>query len=299
MSENKLVVQDNAITSARYEMTALEKNIIYMMMAQLKKDDAAETNYYISVRELMDKTGTKNSYDDFRRATESLVGRVLNIHRKNGNLLQVAMISSAEYLVGQGIIEIGLDPKIRPYFFDLKENFTTFQLHMALSLDGKYAKRIYEMMSQYKNMGEFRIELAELKRRLALLDEKAGTEQYKNWSDFERRILEPAQREINEKTDLRFTYELSKTGRKVGAIRFIIKQGPTQQMAIDFKDSNTALFARLVNDFKLRKDQAQAVIDRFSAADIHKRLFDINNLYRDHKVTNLGAYTAKTFGVDK
>lgn len=78
---------------------------------------------------------------------------------------------------GQGIIEIGLDPKIR-HFFDLKQNFTTFQLHMALSLDSKYAKRIHEMLSQYKDIGSIKIELLELKRRLLLYDDKTGDEQY-------------------------------------------------------------------------------------------------------------------------
>ena len=114
--DSKLLTQDNALTIARYEMSALEKNIVYMTMAQLRKEDLTDTVYYISVRELMDKTATKNSYDDLKRATEQLVGRVLQINRANGNLLQVAMISSAEYVVGQGIIEIGLDAKIRRYF---------------------------------------------------------------------------------------------------------------------------------------------------------------------------------------
>ena len=31
--------QDNLLTIARYDMTALEKNIIYMVMAQIKKND--------------------------------------------------------------------------------------------------------------------------------------------------------------------------------------------------------------------------------------------------------------------
>lgn len=294
--ENKLIVQDNAITSARYEMNALEKNIVYMMMAQLRKDDAADTIYYVSVRELMDKTATKNSYEDFKRATEQLIGRVLQIHRPNGNLLQVAMISSAEYMVGQGIIEIGLDPKIRPFFFDLKQNFTAFQLHMALSLDSKYAKRVYEMLAQYKNLGELKIEVIELKRRLYLYDEKTGSEQYKNWADFERRILIVAQKEINEKTDLRISYATVKQGRRVDSLVFTIKAG-IQQMVIDYKDENTALFSRLVNDFRLRKEQAQAVVDRFSAADIAKRLYDIQIMRSDGKIQNIGGYTAKLFGV--
>lgn len=294
--ENKLIVQDNAITSARYEMNALEKNIIYMMMSQLKKEDKADTIYYVSVRELMDKTATRNSYEDFKRATEQLLGRILQIHRPNGNLLQVAMISSAEYVVGQGVIEIGLDPKIRPFFFDLKQNFTTFQLHMALSLDSKYAKRVYEMLAQYRNLGELKIDVVELKRRLFLYDEKTGTEQYKNWADFERRILVVAQKEINDKTDLRVAYTTVKVGRRVASLYFTIKAG-TQQMVIDYKDENTALFSRLVNDFRLRKEQAQAVIEKFSAADITKRLYDIQIMRSDNKIQNIGGYTAKAFGV--
>ena len=294
--ESKLIVQDNAITSARYEMTALEKNIIYMMMAQLRKDDSVDTIYYVSVRELMDKTATKNSYDDFKRATEQLVGRVLQIHRPNGNLLQVAMISSAEYIVGQGIIEIGLDPKIRPFFFDLKQNFTAFQLHIALSLDSKYAKRVYELLAQYKNLGAFSIDVIEMKRRLFLYDDKTGAEQYKNWADFERRILAVAQKEINEKTDLRVSYKTTKQGRRVASLQFTIKAGP-QQMVIDYKDENAALFSKLVNDFRLRKDQAQAVLDKFSAIEIAKRLYEIQLMRSDNKIQSLGGYTAKAFGV--
>jgi hypothetical protein len=35
--KNKLLVQDNALTAARYEMTALEKNIMYAVMAQIEQ----------------------------------------------------------------------------------------------------------------------------------------------------------------------------------------------------------------------------------------------------------------------
>ncbi|MCK8496105.1 MULTISPECIES: replication initiation protein [Spirosoma] len=294
--DNKLIVQDNAITSARYEMNALEKNIIYMMMSQLRKDDTADTIYYVSVRELMEKTATRNSYEDFKRATEQLIGRVLQIHRPNGNLLQVSMISSAEYIAGQGVIEIGLDPKIRPFFFDLKQNFTAFQLHMALSLDSKYAKRVYEMLAQYKNLGQLTIEVVELKRRLYLYDEKTGVEQYRNWADFERRILSVAQKEINEKTDLRVTYTTVKQGRRVSELHFAIQAGP-QQIIIDYKDEDTTLFGRLVNEFRLRKEQAQAILDKMSSAEITKRLYEIQLMRSDNKIQNIGGYTAKAFGV--
>lgn len=38
--EKKNIKQHNAIVEARYEISALEKNIIYMLLAQIKDDDS-------------------------------------------------------------------------------------------------------------------------------------------------------------------------------------------------------------------------------------------------------------------
>ena len=167
---------------------------------------------------------------------------------------------------------------------------------MALSLDSKYSKRIYEMMAQYRNLGELKIDVTELKRRLSLYNEKSGVEQYKNWADFERRILLVAQNEMNEKTDLRVTYKTIKQGRRISTLHFYIK-AEGRQMAIDYKDETAAVFGRLVTEFKLRKDQANAVIANCSGPDIAKRLYEIRLMYSDSKIKNLGAYTAKVFGI--
>jgi plasmid replication initiation protein len=295
---HKVITQDNAITSARYEMSALEKNIVYLLMGQLKQTDQSDTLYFISVKELMELTHTKNSYDDLKRATESLVGRVLSIPRPNGNLLQASLISSAEYIYGQGIIEISMDPKIRPYFFDLKKNFTTFQLHMALSLNSKYAKRIYEMLSQYKDLGYLKLNLLEIKKRLHLYDEKKGEEQYQNWNDFVRRILNVAKTEINEKTDLKIDFNGLKKGRKYVEVEFTIALKEGKQLPLTIDDTTTVLFSRLVNDFRLRRDQAAVVLERHSVPEINKALYDISVKAADGSVANIGAYTAKVFNLN-
>ena len=46
----KNIKQHNAIIEARYEMSALEKNIIYMLLAQLKDDDPPEKAYMLLVQ---------------------------------------------------------------------------------------------------------------------------------------------------------------------------------------------------------------------------------------------------------
>jgi plasmid replication initiation protein len=295
--EKKLIVQDNAITTARYSMTALEKNIMYMVMAQLGKNDSADRYYRISGKELMDRTRKKIKYDEFKEATNRLLNRELVIIRENGNYLQIRPISSAEY-DGNGIIEIGLDPKIRPYLFELKNNFTSFELNMALALDSKFSKRIYEMLAQFRSTGILRLSVKELKERLKLYDPKTGEEQYEKWSAFEKYVLLVAQTEISEHTDIVFTYNLKKTGKKITDIEFHINR-PAKIVKTEVEVINSPeiarLLTRLVSDFRLREDQATAIIRKHPIKDINRTLYDISLKKADIK--NIGAYVARTFGL--
>jgi plasmid replication initiation protein len=299
-SKKQLIFQDNAITTARYSMSALEKNIMYMVMAQLGKNDPADRYYQIYARDLMDRTKKEVRYVEFKEATSKLREREITILKENGNILQIGLISSAEYIKGEGIIEIGLDPKIRPYLFELKENFTTFELNMALSLNSKFSKRLYEMLAQFRSTKILRISVNELKERLKLIDSKTKEEQYEKWSAFEKYVIKVAQKELEKFTDITFEYELSKTGKRFTDIVFHIKQKPisedTNTQAVPTEGAKR-IIERLTTDFRLRKDQAQAIIAQFSVQDINRTLYDINLKMKSNEVANIGAYTAKTFGI--
>ena len=296
--------QSNFITSARYEMSALEKNIIYMVMAQIRKEDTAEKVYYVSARELMQLTGTEIKYADFQKSTAKLVSRLLQGTLSNGNFLQTTFVSSAEYIKGQGIIEITVSPKIRPFYIDLKREFTTFQLDIALNLHTVYAKRLYEIFSMYKNMKDksFKINLIELKQRLQLIDEKTGRDKYEKFTHFKTAVLDPAEREINGKSDISFTYT-TVDGNKVGRGRKPVEQleftiiSNEVSTKYSFDDANLPIFTRLITQFHLRKDQATKVLDNFSTVEINKSLYEIHLKVINKEVKNVGAYTAKTFGL--
>lgn len=47
---------------------------------------------------------------------------------------------------------------------------------------------------------------------------------YVNYKDFRVKVLEKAQTEINELTDINIEFEPIKTGRKVTSIKFIIEE---------------------------------------------------------------------------
>jgi len=289
--------QSNVLTSARYELTKLEKNILYLAMREMKPTDPPGQLYYVSTVELRERTGEEIKYERLRLVTKKLLGRVLEADLPSGNLLQTHFFSSVEYIKGTGTLEIGVDSKIRPFYGYLKAHFTTFQLDLAITLNSIYAKRFYEILSMYKNLPDkvFRVSLDKLKLQLGLTDKDTGKDKYPLYANFKHNVLKPAE-EINTATDLAFTYREIKRGRKVVELEFTVIYTP-KDTEIDYNEQETALFSRLITDFSLRKDQATAALRTLPPTEITKRLYQIQLLMSDGKVSNVGAYTAERLGV--
>lgn len=302
MSKAVEVWQDNVLTVARYEMTETEKNILYMVVANVKKDDPPTKKYQVSVKEMAEVTGSKGlMLEAYKQATRKLLSRVFETTLPDGDLLQATFISSARYKKGTGIIEIGLSDEVRPFYIDLHNKFTKIQLVAAISLNSTYAKRIYELVCMYKNMKDktFRRNLIELKTMLYVIDPKTGKDSYSNWTRFQQRVLDVAAKEINGHTDLSFTYkpiygDRPGRGRKpVVEVEFeVFYQAKSEPIQI------SSLYERLVKQFRLRTDQADQVLARHSVETINRQLYDIQTKLASGTVKNVGSYTAKVFGLE-
>lgn len=294
--------QDNVLTLARYEMTEAEKNILYMVVAKVRKEDPPTKMYQVSVKEMAALTGSDElKFDTYKKATEKLVGRVFQTVLPNGNLLQATFFASAEYKIGTGIIELELSQKVRPFYVDLNQRFTKVQLVAAISLNSSYAKRIYELLCMYKNMQNktFRHGLTELKNMLGITNPKTGEDSYPTWTKFETRVLEVATKEINGATDITFNYKpiygnRPGRGRKpVVEVEFEVFYQAKPELA-----PLSGLHERLIKQFRLRADQADTVLTSHSAEAINRQLYDIQTKAADGKVKNIGSYTAKVFGLE-
>lgn len=302
MKKDITIYQDNAITKAAYDMSALEKDILLMLVAQINRSDKPNKSYFIEAKELMERKGEEVSFEDLKKATRSLLLRFFETMVADNKLLQSAFISSAIYHKGKGLIEIEVNKNVLPFYHDLKNNFTTLQLNMALGLSSKYAKRIYEYVSMLKNFSNpsATIDLMELKRRLgvAIFDkDKLLKNNYPNFADFEKRVLKVAKIEIDT-TDVNFTYELIydknqvRGRKKVAALKFTVTKAQITE-ARETDEQQRMIHTRLVSEFRLRKDQAQQVLATFTKEEIFKTLYDIS-LVREH-IRSIGAYTAKLF----
>ena len=93
------------------------------------------------------------------------------------------------------------------------------------------------------------------------------------------------------------SYSAKKVGCKYSDIEFTITRIRGAQTKIDFQDESAVVFGRLINEFRLRKDQAIQIVEKFSQSEIHKTLYDIKLKVASNEVKNIGAYTAKVFGL--
>lgn len=221
MSKEIEIRQHNALTNARYDYTELQLDLLFFIVSRLRKDQKTSL-YELPIKELALLTGKQYHLPYLRQATEGMGSRMFEVETPE-RVKQLWMFQRVEYLKGQGIIEIKLTEDILPYLFDLKDNFTSYTLAAALRLNSKYAKRIYQLCSQWKDLGETKkYDLQDFKKMLGLLDEK-GNEKMERISVLREKVLDIAVKQINEHTELHISYKLEKRVRTYKNIVFTVK----------------------------------------------------------------------------
>lgn len=305
--ENNLILvrQHNHMTEARYELSETAINILLMVISKVRKDDDLDKEYIISIAELTSRMGvSKIIHSRFEEACEQLMKSIItvkNINKTDSNsFLKVAFASSVLYEKGYAKIEIS--KKIRPYYGYLKERFTEFELNIALGLTGKYAKRFYQLLSEHKNLvsQSFERNIDELKIMLGIINEQTGKDLYKNYSDFERYVLKPSEKEINSKANLKFKYKAVKVGKKVAKLEFSIDYNQaldkTKQIS-ERSGGNFNAYEYLLNVLKLSPFQIEKIIQNHSIDDIREKSIKIIKQNDKKTIANIGGYSAKVFGL--
>lgn len=213
--------QHNALTTARYVYTQLQQDLLFFILSNLRKGDN-RLFYQLDISELTKLTGKRYNGAYLHKATAGMGSRMFEVETDK-EYTQLWMFQSVKYLKGKGIIEVKFAEDILPYLFDLKNNFTSYGLAAALRLTSKHAKRIYQLCSQWKDLGETkRYSLQDFKKMLGLMDDK-GNEKMKQIKELRENVLEPAVKQINEHTELHIGYKLEKVGRSIQKVVFNIK----------------------------------------------------------------------------
>lgn len=234
-SREYLVVKGNElIQQNRFELSLPEQKTVAFICSMIKPIEALDRakgvpfqlEYDFNIRDYCKVCGINydagKNYADVKVTLKKLSDRSMWItfpENPNEEVL-CRWLSKVRTNKKSGIAHVELDRDMVPYLFDLGQKFTQYQLYNILAMKSAFSVRIYELMKSYAFQKSKTFEVDELKRLLMVEDVKS----YNRFPDFRRYVLEKAQEEINELTDLNIYFEPITKGRKVIKVKFRIEQ---------------------------------------------------------------------------
>ncbi len=221
------LVQDNRITSARYELTLMEKRILYILIKDIRNKHL-QTNINTTLfNDMIIKTDSKTLLKELKETNPKKVKDALKSLRQKSfewqneypedhelhEWFEVGFINYGEWKKG-GDIEFQVSKKILPFFVELTQRFTEYSLVVAMSLKSKWSQRFYEICAQWRNAGGRNISVNEIRDMFQLGD------RYSRYAALKKYVIEVAKKELKElylkgENDVYFEYTELKKGRSV------------------------------------------------------------------------------------
>lgn len=235
-----LVVKGNElIQKNRFELSLQEQKTVAFICSMIKPVDAVDKvngvpyqlEYEFNIRDYCKVCGidydSGKNYADVKAVLRHLRDRSMWLALEDGSETLVGWLAKVTTNKRTGIAKIKLDEDLVPYLFDLGQKFTQYQLYNILAMKSAFSVRMYELLKSYAFQKIKIFDIDELKRLLMV----ENVQSYKDFSLFRRYVLEKAQEEINELTDIDINFEPITKGRKVIKVKFRIDiKNPIERM---------------------------------------------------------------------
>ncbi len=224
MKEKFIVSKSNKLINGRYNLGVNEQKVIITMTSLIDINDKNFNKVTFTMKELSNilSVSVDNLYRDVRKIMTNLRKKDIFIDERDengvGRIIETSFVTTAIYDNKHGLLTLEFSEVLKPYLLELKGLFTSYRLDNALNLSSKYSIRIYEKLKCNEFRKNFIWSIDELKNDL-MLEQKS----YNLYSNIKQKIILIAINDINKNTDIRVAFEEVKSGKKVVAIKFIIK----------------------------------------------------------------------------
>lgn len=288
MIKNKLIYQSNELTTTHIPFTVIESNIFIILISRLKSD---VFEYQFGIKEIQNILNVEdNNKSLIIRAIESLSDKSFYIKSKE-RTIKVSILDSINYPNNDNVknqyVKLTLSRSIIPYLYNLKSQFTIFELNYYLKLKSTYSKKLYTLLAKYKTIGYFVISIEELQYILGVNFNSVG--------GFNQRVIQPSIKEITDITNIKIIeIKNIKEGKKIKGYRFDFKfkniqlEIPCLPTALNI---NEELYNRLIKEFQLSNYQSLRIV-----TDVKEK--DIRLTIREVQMSNpvsIGAYSINLF----
>lgn len=217
MANDLVVVKANSLIEASYRLSIDEVRILALTVGTMDPKSSQQVfDFTVAdfVREFPE-ISIDNAYKQIQAAIKRIYDR--SVKTEDGErITEFRWVSSRTYFKKEGRFRITMTNEVMPYLTQLKGQFTQYQLRHIAYFNSVHSIRIYELVTQYRSVGNREISVEDLKKWLQV------AENYSRWNNFKARVLDPAIEEINAKSDLFVEVDPIKRGRSIVALKFTI-----------------------------------------------------------------------------
>jgi len=219
----------NKIIEARQGLSVVQHRILFAVLSKFRTKiantelktpqnylDFIRTRYEINLSDIipdikkMEAGEGSALYKHIDRETNNMMKQIHEVQTDDG-WKKFTLIDFAEFHRKEMKLEIKIaESMIFEILTWYKSGYTQIPLKEVIPLRSKYSIRIFELLLRVVNIPDvkengYTISYEELRQKLGIPEKE-----YKEFIDFKKRILSQAQKEIHEKTFLRFGYEKEK-----------------------------------------------------------------------------------------
>jgi plasmid replication initiation protein len=220
MNKNIIVKKPDELVHFRGEFGESELKLSTYLVSLLEENKSI---YEIDVKEYLKKFDKNlKDYDYLYNVCLNLTKKQLIIKDRFKKRFEIYnFLSGVKY--DKGVLMVEFSQMLMEYLIQIKKNYLKYEIKNIMVLGSKYSIRLYEILkNKYEKTKKFQKDIF-LKIKVDELRELLAVPLSYKYNMFKRRVIEKAQEEINEKTDIVFSFEEKKKGRKVDEIIFIIK----------------------------------------------------------------------------
>jgi len=234
--KNSLVVKDNILINASYNLDLVEQRLVLLAILEARKSKKginANSEITIHASSYIENFNVEKhtAYEVLKQACEDLFHRQFSYRFINDSAhseyVRSRWVSKISYVDNQALVRIIFAPDVIPLITRLEEHFTSYQLKQVTQLSSRYALRLYELLISWRKVGKTPIfEIALFREQLGV-DEKL----YNRIEAFKRRVLEPTIEQLNTYTDIVVKYEQHKKGRSITGFSFCFKEKKNKEIS--------------------------------------------------------------------
>lgn len=282
-----LVIKSNKLIGMQTQLSLVQMKIFALLISRTLENP--DTDYYrFSTKELMLSCNFgESNYTALQKTTANMIKPVIFKGNEAEKQKQYPLIDGVVY--DKGTVDIAIHRLVKPFILDVATKYTKYYFENISVLNSVHSIRLYELLKEFEFRGARDFTLDNFR---FLLNIKEGM--YNRPYDLKTKIIEKAQKEIEEKTDISFSYQEKKEGRQLVGFSFKIQAKLKESQTVS-NSSQNSLSTDLQTKLLLTPTQIKTVLKQFDEEYIKRNM---TYTLQQKNIKNITGYFMKALEQD-